>query len=72
MKIEDWYMDVVQNNYGIWLGGDVGSQTVINFNGLTSDDRMVNNPDYCFAAEKGKKTMVKRITYKEDEDEENE
>ena len=70
LKIEDWYVAVVENNYGIWLGGDVGSQTVINFSGLTSDDRMVNNPDFCFAADKGKKTLIKRVTYKEDEGDE--
>lgn len=70
LKIEDWYVAIVENNYGIWLGADVGSQTVISFNGLTSDDRMVNNPDFCFAAEKGKKALIKRITYKEDEGDE--
>ena len=61
LKIEDWYMTIVDSNYGIWLGGDVGSQTVINFNNLSSDDRMVNSPEYCFVAEKGKRKLIKQI-----------
>ena len=65
-------MNIVDNSYGIWLGGDVGSQTVINFSNLTSDDRVVNSPDYCFVAEKGKRKLIKNITYKIDEDGEEE
>ena len=61
-------MNIVDNTYGIWLGPDVGSQTVINFSNLSSDDRIVNNPEYCFVAEKGKRNLIKNITYKYDED----
>jgi len=68
LKIEDWYMNIVDNTYGIWLGGDVGSQTVINFSNLSSDDRTVNSPEYCFVAEKGKRKLIKNITCKNEED----
>jgi hypothetical protein len=68
LKIEDWYMNIVDNTYGIWLGGDVASQTVINFSNLSADDRTVNNPEYCFVAEKGKRRLIKNITCKNDED----
>ena len=70
LKIENWYTTIVDNTYGIWLGPDVGSQTVINFSNLTSEDRTVNNPEYCFVAEKGKKKLIKCITYKNDEEDE--
>ena len=68
LKIEDWYQSIVDNSYGIWLGGDVGSQTVINFSNLSSDDRTVNSPEYCFVAEKGKRKLIKNITCKNDEE----
>ncbi len=71
LKIEDWYQSIVDNNYGVWLGGDAGSQTVINFSNLSSDDRTVNSPEYCFVAEKGKRKLIKNITCKnESEDDE--
>ncbi len=68
LKIEDWYQSIVDNSYGVWLGGDVGSQTVINFSNLSSDDRTVNSPEYCFVAEKGKRKLIKNITCKNDEE----
>ena len=69
LKIEDWYMKIVNNDYGIWLGPDVTSQTIIKFNNLTTDDRSVNNPEYCFVAENGKRKLIKSITYKLDNEE---
>ena len=68
LKIEDWYQTIVDNNYGVWLGGDVASQTVISFSNLTSDDRTINSPEYCFVAEKGKRKLIKHITCKNDEE----
>ena len=68
LKIEDWYTSIVDNSYGIWLGPEVGSQTVISFTNLSSDDRMVDNPEFCFVAEKGKKKLIKCVTYKLDDD----
>ena len=69
LKIEDWYMKIVNNDYGIWLGPDVTSQTIIKFKNLTTDDRSVNNPEYCFVAENGKRKLVKSITCKLDDEE---
>ena len=69
LKIEDWYISIVKPDYGIWLGKDVGTQTIINFNNLSSEDRMVNNPEYCFVAENGRKHLIKQITYKPNNDE---
>lgn len=72
LKIEDWYMKIVNPEYGIWLGSNVASQTIIKFNNLDADDRAVNNPEYCFVAEKGKKKLIKQVTYKVDENEDDE
>ena len=69
LKLEDWYNKIVKAEYGIWLGPDVGSQTVITFTNLSSEDRMINNPEYCFVAENGKRKVIKQVVYKKDNDE---
>lgn len=70
LKLEEWYTKIVNNENGIWLGPDVGSQTIIKFNNLSSEDRMVNNPEYAFAAENGKRNLIKIITMKDEDNEE--
>ena len=70
LKIEDWYREVINDEYGIWIGPDVGSQTIIKFTNLTSDDRMIANPEFLVVSEKGKRKIVKGIKLINNEEDE--
>ena len=67
LKIEDWYQAVVKQDYGIWVGEGVASQSLIRFNDLTQEDRNMNNPEYSLVSTAGKRTLVKHIVFKESE-----
>lgn len=69
LKLEDWYEKIVNPKYGIWLGEGVGSQLLIKFDNLSSEDKRVDNPDYIFAAKDGKRVMVKKVVMKDESEE---
>lgn len=42
LQLEAWYQTQVNNNYGIWLGSEVGSQLAINVATLSLEDKKSN------------------------------
>ena len=69
LKMEEWYEKIVNPKYGIWLGPEVGSQLLINFDNLSSDDQMISNPDFIFACVDGKRFIIKKVVLKEESEE---
>lgn len=70
LRLEEWYQKIVDPNYGIWLGPNVGGQMIIKFKNLSPDDRAINNPDYAIVSENGKRKIIKRVIVKMEEEEE--
>lgn len=68
LKLEDWYEQLVDSRYGIWLGPDVASQLLIKFDNITMDDRNMTDPDYLFAAIDGRKFVVKKAILKDNDE----
>lgn len=61
LQTEGWYQ-LIDKNYGIWLGEDIGSQLSISVNNLTMEDRRINFIGMGFAVVKGKYTIIKHVT----------
>lgn len=71
IQTDSWYQSNVDNNYGIWLGEEVGTQLAINCNNLSMEDKRMYFPYIGFAIKNGKHKIVKYMIEKsEDEDEE--
>ena len=59
LKIEDFWQSQVNNNNGIWLGGDVGTQMIINITDLQPSDRKSSFEDIAFVINNGNHVTIK-------------
>jgi len=69
LQVESWYSSV-DNSSGIWLGGDIGSQILINVSNLSLEERKLDFPCLAFVVDKGNKTIIKHMVDKDDVNEE--
>ena len=61
IQLEPWYVTCINKSYGIWLGGDIGSQNAINVTNISMDDRDNEYPQIGYAVVKGQKETIKMV-----------
>ncbi len=61
LQIEPWYRSHVDNTYGIWLGQDVGIQSIINVKNIDLNDKKLLFPYMAFAIYKGRYMILKYV-----------
>ena len=59
--LEKWYLDNVDNSYGLWLGTGVNVQVVFNINNLTSEDANQDFNGLTYVIEDGEYHVIKGI-----------
>lgn len=62
IQIEEWYRTHVDNTFGIWLGEDVSTQSIINIKNIDLNDKRLNFPYMAFAVYKGRYMILKYVT----------
>lgn len=62
IQIEEWYRTHVDNTYGIWLGEDVSTQSIINIKNIDLNDKRLNFSYMAFAVYKGRYMILKYVT----------
>ena len=69
VMLEEWYKAAVDNKSGIWLGENVGSQTIISVSSMTLEEKKVNFLYMAVLVNRGKYQVIKHMLDVEDEDE---
>ena len=61
LQTEQWYQVQVNNNNGIWIGPEIGSQMAINVSSLSLEDKKLNYEYMAFAITNGNHTCIKYV-----------
>ena len=61
LQVEPWYQAQVNNNNGIWLGTEVGSQMAINVSSLSLEDKKENYDYMAFAIINSNHVKIKYV-----------
>ncbi len=59
--LDKWYLDNVDNSYGLWMGTGINVQVVFNINNLTSEDANQDFNGLIYAIEDGEYHVIKGI-----------
>lgn len=62
IQIEQWYRTHVDNTFGIWLGEDISTQSIISIKNIDLNDKRINFPFMAFAVYKGRYMILKYVT----------
>lgn len=69
IQVEAWYKEGSEAKSGIWLGENVGGQTIINIPKMTPEEKRLNFLFMAVTASKGKYQIIKHMVDVEEEDE---
>ena len=72
IQVEEWYSEVINKKYGIWLGPNIANQTAFKVSNITMDDRRTEYPFMEFAIVKGQKEDLVHVIDRGEEDDEDE
>ena len=61
LSLDDWYVENVKTNNGIWVGKNINSQILIEINNLLPEDANQEFEGLCYSINNGEYTVIKGI-----------